>query len=501
MYEAALALSVVCFVLVTGYFVRSASFSLFHPLTFYAVFHGFIFVFRPIVVWLNDYSYVYRGYQFTPSPSDKLTVILASNAGFLAFAFFCLLSGNVAMRFKQDDFSHAERDRLKPLLLGVLAICVPISLYSLGTLWLGAASGSAYATMTMDAGTGVIINTQTNGYLTEAQLMLASCGALVAWVYRFRLLSILPLLAFAVFRAGTGGRGPFVAALVTVGLLYLYEHRRRIPSLRVMGLLIAVVIAFSSVGTDRGAAIRQAIGTDDTSIFKADISNQRWLEGMDFANLEYFEYLVYAIPQRTQTYSYFLDSLQVFTEPVPRVLWAGKPVGAPFNKIFLFNYGRPIGMTRSLPGEGWFAWGWFGVFIWCSLWGYVLGLIYRKFVEGTQSAFKTAAYMIFVPILIVGYRDGTLVTIFRQGLFYLAPVGLWYLISRYFGVPSAAAMRAAAVRRLRRSAAGDAGGETSPAPSSSPAPPSERPDAALAVLPAAVQRRRAALASGGAQKP
>ena len=90
MYETALALSVICFVLVTVYFVRSPSFSLFHPLTFYSAFHGFIFVFRPIIVWINDYSYIYRGYQFTPSPSDKLTVILASNAGFLAFAFFLI---------------------------------------------------------------------------------------------------------------------------------------------------------------------------------------------------------------------------------------------------------------------------------------------------------------------------------------------------------------------------------------------------------------------------
>ena len=33
-----------------------------------------------------------------PSPSDKLTVILASNLGFLIFSFFCLRSGADAMR-------------------------------------------------------------------------------------------------------------------------------------------------------------------------------------------------------------------------------------------------------------------------------------------------------------------------------------------------------------------------------------------------------------------
>ena len=477
MYEAALALSVVCFVLVAGYFVRSPNFSLFHPLTFYTAFHGFIFVFRPIVARINDFNLVYRGYQFTPSPSDKLTVILASNLGFLAFTFFCLLSGSVAMRFKQDGFAAAERNRLKPVLFWVLAICVPIGLYSLSKVWNQTIStGIGYDAMIRDAGTGYYLNTKDNGYLVEAQLMLASCAALVAWVYRFRLLAVLPLIGFVIFRAGTGGRGPFVTALVTVGLLYLYEHRRRFPSIGVFGLLVVVVLAFNTVGDDRGAAIRRAIGNDSGSqIFAGTRANERFLEGMDFANLEYFEYLVYTIPQRTHTYGYFLDALQVFTEPVPRVLWKNKPVGAPFNRIFLLDYGQAIGMTRSLPGEGWYSLGWLGVVIWCGLWGYILGWIYRHFVEGPQSTFKTAAYMIFLPILIVAFRDGTLVTVFRQGLFYLAPVVLWFYFAKYLGVPSAVLARAAAARRLRRSA----GSEPEAAPS----------------LPLAVQRRRAALSA------
>ena len=483
MYEAALALSVVCFVVVMGYFVRSPSFSMFHPLTFYGAFHGFLFVFRPIVARINDFTLVYRSYQFTPSPSDKLTVILAANLGFVAFAFFCLLSGNVAMRFKQDSFANAERDRLKPLLFWVLAVCVPIGIYSLSKVWAGATTtGLGYDAMVMDAGTGTIVNTQGNGYLAEAQLMLASCGALIAWVFRFRLLALLPLIGFVVFRAGTGGRGPFVTALVTVGLLYLYEHRRRMPSLRIIALLAVVVLIFSSVGNDRGLTIRKALGNDTaSSVFYQTRANERLFEGMDFANLEYFEYLVYAIPQRTHTYGYFIDTLQVFTEPVPRILWKNKPIGAPFNRINLLDYGRAVGMTRSLPGQGWYSLGWLGVVIWCGLWGYVLGWIYRKFAEGPQSTFKVAGYMIFVPILIVAFRDGQLITVLRQGLFYLGPVVLWYWLARWLGMPSAATMRAAAMRRLRRRN------------ESAAAAPDPRPNPALAALPAAVQRRRAAL--------
>ena len=467
MYEAALALSVVCFVLVTGYFVRSPAFSIFHPLTFYIAFHGLLFVFRPILARINDFDLVYRGYGFTPSPSDKLTVILAANLGFLTFAFFCLLSGNVVMRFKQDGYANAERERLKPLLFWVLALCVPIGLYSLAKVWNGAvSSGIGFDAMVMDAGTGTIVNTQGNGYLAEAQLMLASCGALLAWVYRFRLLAILPLVGFVVLRAGTGMRGPFVTALVTVGLLYLYEHRRRMPSLRIGALLVVVVLLFGTVGNDRGQTIRKAIGNDTASdVFYKTRANERFLEGMDFANLEYFEYLVYAIPQRTHTYGYFIDTLQVLTEPVPRILWKNKPIGAPFNRIFLLDYGRAVGMTRSLPGQGWYSLGWVGVVIWCGLWGFVLGWIYRRFAEGPQSTFKTAAYMIFIPILIVAFRDGQLMTVFRQGLFYVGPVVLWYWLARYLGVPSAATLRAAAARRLRRRTESDAAApELLPAP-------------------------------------
>ena len=147
-------------------------------------------------------------------------------------------------------------------------------------------------------------------------------------------------------------------------------------------------------------------------------------------------------------------------------------------------------MTRSLPGQGWYSLGWVGVVIWCGLWGYGLGWIYRRFVEGSQSVFKTAAYMIFVPILIVAYRDGQLVTVFRQGLFYLGPVILWFWFAKYLGVPSAVVLRAAAVRRIARVRAGD-----------QPAAQADAANPALAALPPAVQRRRAALANGGPATP
>lgn len=485
MYEVALALSVLTFAAVVLAFVRSGAFSAFHPLTFYCLFHGFVFVFRPIVAYFSDFSYVYIAYRFFPSEADKLTVILASNLGFVCFAVASLRSGGIPMQFKWDHFADLERDRLKSVFFWIAAICAPIGAYSLATVWTSAAStGIGYEGMVRDAGTGIYINTTGNGYLLEAQLMLATCGAMFAWLFRFKLIALLPLLLFVVFRAGTGGRGPFVTALVAVGLLYLYEQRRRIPTIRAMGMGLALVLAFTTVGDDRGSAIRRAItGDSQSEVFGITREGERFLEGMDFANMEYFEYIVYAVPQRSGTFSYFNDVLQVFTEPIPRVLWPGKPIGAPFTRVRLFDYGNPIGMTKSLPGQGWFSLGWLGVISWCSLWGWVLGWVYRRFVEGPQNSIMTAAYMMFLPIMIIAYRDGEIVTVLRQGLFFIGPLVLWHLFARGLAIPTAQQLRSTLQRKWnQRLGAGTA----------SPMQAANKLDS----LPPAVQRRRLALMRG-----
>ncbi len=484
MYEIVLFFSVFCFVGVTAAFVRSSAFSAFHPLTFYLAFHGFIFVFRPIFVYAMDYNLVYRIYQFVPSLSDKIIAILVSTFGMLVFAAVCWRAGNLPMKFKLDKVAAAERTRLAPLFCWIAALCVPIGIYSLVTVWDTAIStGSAYSNVVRNSSTRIAYSEGTNGYLLEAQLMLASCAVIFAWLFRFRIYAFLPLVLFAVYRAGIGGRGPIIAALATALLFYLYDRRRRLPSALALTMVPLVLIAFTAIGDDRGAAIRGAISNDASSeVFGRNRDRERFLEGMDFANLEYLEYVIYVVPQRSQTYGYFNTVLQVFTEPVPRALWPDKPFNAPFDRINMFDYGNPVGMTRSLPGEGWFSLGWAGVAIWCGLWGWLLGTLYRRFVEGPQSNIQVAAYMIFLSMLIVAFRDGQLVTVFRQGLFFMAPIVLWWLLARLVGVPKIGAVRLRLARRAKQSGTGrssDAG---------------ERSVSAQRTLPSAV-RRRLALAS------
>lgn len=489
MYVVTLALATLVFVAISVWYLRSGYFSVFHPFTLYLAFHGFLFVFRPIVARALDFRFIYLVYQFSPTEAEKSKAILISTVGLVSFAFFCFRRGNVAMRFNIDRLTLAERKALIPPFLAAAAICFPIGFYSLIKLWNDAGNDLILASMIRDKTTHILVNSQGNGYAKEAQLMLATCGAALAWLFRYRLLAVLPIAIFIVMRAGTGSRGPFVAAAAVLSLLWLYDRRQKWPSPRVLLGVVLIVMAFNFVGTDRGRAIRQIFGTDQTVDQKYGQGGMelRPLEGMDFGNLEYLEYIVYAIPQRTHTYIYFVDQLQLFTEPIPRALWPGKPVGAPIQLFNLFDYGNPIGMTVTVAGMGWAEAGWPGVVLWCGAWGYVLGWIYRKFAEGPQTALQTFTYMVLLSSLIVAYRDGGLVTLARQNIFFMAPILLWMFFARQYGIASLTDVR-------KRSSAGGSEGETRL---------EDRPTGVMqpAALPPAVVRRRAALAAARSQAP
>lgn len=483
MYELALIFAVISFLWIGATYVRSPLFSVFHPLTFYLAFHGIVFVLRPVLSYFMDFRLVYQVYQFTPSLADKATALFAANIGMLVFVSACWWFGNAPMQFKTDRVALGEREMLKPTFWWVLAFLMPIGLYSLYEVYTTAlTTGSAYSNMIRDGRAGQAYNEGTSGYLVEAQLVLASIGAILAWLMRFRLISLVPLGLFALYRLGIGGRGPFITAMITLGLFYLYDRKRKNLPVWVFIAAPVLLTIFTAVGDDRGAAIRRAISDDQTSEIFAAKREERFMEGMDFANLEFMEYLVYVVPQRSGTYGYFNGVLQLFTEPVPRAIWPEKPIGAPFERINLFDYGLPLGMTRSLPGEGWFALGWLGVIIWCGLWGWALGSIYRRFAEGEQSAFQVAAYLAFLPVLIVAFRDGQIVTVFRQCLFYLAPVVLWHFAARGVGIPPLGQLRMILSKK-----SGDF------LPRGMEAAPSERPVADNQDVPLAVRRRRLAL--------
>ena len=427
MYLILLFASLAIFLTLIAVYIRQPFASVFHPISFYLLFHGFVFVVRPFFALWLDYHAIYTAFLFTPSPEAKATAIVVANIGMLAFVIGAWRTGATVLPFRQERADLEQRQRLIVPFLVVSALLAPIAIYSLVDIY----GGGGWATMRLDRSSGVAINTTANGWFVEAQLLLVPLSVLFAWVARFRWWSLVPLIAFVLIRGGTGGRGPFIVACVAAGLLWIYDSKRRWPTSQAIGLLTMLVLAFYFVGQDRGAFVRAIV--DDGRVIAVE-EQQGFMESMDFANLEFLEYLTETIPRKTGTFGLFLDNLQILTEPIPRKFWPAKPVGAPIKLYNLMDYGRPFGMTHSLPGNGWAQGGYFGVALWCGLWGLALGAIYSRFARGMQGNFAVALYFSFLPIFVIAFRDGQLLTIVRTAVFYLSPILLWLLVARAMGI-------------------------------------------------------------------
>jgi hypothetical protein len=117
----------------------------------------------------------------------------------------------------------------------------------------------------------------------------------------------------------------------------------------------------------------------------------------------------------------------LFTEPIPRILWKGKPVGAPVQTINIGAYGNFIGLTVSLCGDGWMSGGWVGLVITLGIAGAVAGGAHRWFFQHQGNNLAALSYIVSLALLPQWYRDGG-ISIFKFLLFTVTPLLTWMLI-------------------------------------------------------------------------
>lgn len=426
---------------------RTGVASAFHPGSYYLFFHGLVFVVRPWLGWFWHYRFIYRAFEFSPSPAERIQALLVADLGLVAFMVALLWSGRTQLLLKPAPAKRTDlHRRYRGSFLLAASLCAPIGLWSLVrgvSDRLTDASG-----MVMDPDNGIFVNTGGNGYLADAHAMLIPVVVLCAWLFRFRLLSLVPFLLYAAARMVMGGgRWAFLMAAASLALFALYEGRARWMRSGALVLSVVVLLPFTMLGQDR-TAFQALLPVSPVAAAPVAAEALHPLEDENYANQEFLEYLVRAVPARTGTYDWFLDNLQLFTEPVPRVLWPGKPIGPPIQLFHLFDYGRPVGMTLSLPGEGWIQAGWAGVALWCGLFGWACGCAYRWFARSVQTEFQVATFLLLLPLSVQLFRDGTLITALRFPLFYLVPLALWWLIAR--GNGRLIVERRSRPRRVRR---------------------------------------------------
>jgi hypothetical protein len=384
------------------------------------MFHAIVFVIRPIFSVLYDYHAMYDAIGFWPSEWERSQTLICTNLGLIAFAICSLSVGKEPMRFAPSEDGAVRLNILKVYWLPAIIIGA-LGLWSVIWLWSVADNFNQFSVR--DTATGQTGLRGVSGYFLSLQIMLGILGAIIAWLGQFKLWSLVPIVLFTILQFGSGGRGQAVSGLTALALLYLYERRKNWPNASIVALFFVAAAAFNAVQADRGRGIRDMLGFE-TKVVEVVASGPaaKPLETMDLANMEFFEYLIWAIPKRTGSYDYFLSNLQIFTEPVPRALWPEKPYGPPIKMFDLYRYGKALGATSSVPGVGWYQWGYAGVLIWSSLYGLFYGWVYSAFARNRRNAIVVVAYMIFLSASPVAFRDGGILSVAKQMIFFLIPV-------------------------------------------------------------------------------
>jgi hypothetical protein len=454
MIALALALQVAVFLGVAGAFLAHRGASAFHPLLYYLLFHLLAFVVRPMLVHLADFDGQWRYMGFEPTPAGFVTTLAVASLGLVCFALACLPAGAARPGFRAgtDGFGAADRRAFAV----VAAVLLPVALYAayldlrlFGRHAADPAALGGEAGMLRDAATGFTVFAGTTAYLVKAHNLLAPLSVLCVVAARFRWWAYLPFLLFVGYRLYLGSRWGVVLALVMLLLVHLARARRLWPPLKASAAVLPVVGLFVWVGLDRDALRTLGVEGDRRApVARAYAPERHLLDTPDFANFDYLAFIVDRVPARTGTYSYFTQHLELFTRPVPRVLWPGKPVGPPVRLFNLNDHGRFYGRTRSLPGDGWMSLGWPGVALTLAAAGALLGLGHRWLWRTRAGLYGVLAYAAVLPATIQLFRDGALLSLARFGMWMLLPVllcwGLAALFRRLSTPGQAAASRAAA---------------------------------------------------------
>ncbi len=420
MIDVALMGQVLVWLLAIGIFMWSRQASVFHPAMVYLAFHGLVFVLRPILVYYFGFNSSWEYMGFKPSEEVFIRTLEVSSLAMICLVGACLMMGRVKTQFTQLEPPSFTLPQKRALLATTLLL-IPLIAYSI------------YATrngVEGDRVNGIYIMTNSTGYINEAQEFIMPLLVIWMLVTRFHWLNIFPALLYVAYRSWFGwSRWTILLFFILVVMAYCWRNRRKWLPLWSILAAIPIILLFNVIGHNRDLVKSWITGEDaQVTHFHAGMTLKDKLkvqfDGPDFANFDFLSYIIWDVPFKTETYSFGSQYVQLFTEPIPRILWKGKPVGSPVRSINMFEYANFVGLTVSLAGDGWISGGWVGVILELTLVGGLLGLAHRKFWMNSDNATGCILYLILVAIIPQWYRDGG-ISIAKFMLFNFTPVFIW----------------------------------------------------------------------------
>jgi hypothetical protein len=411
MIDAAIIINIVVFALIFVFLLHRGYISVYSGLFVYLIFHFMVFVQRPLIVHYFDLkgAYYYMGYM--PTDDVFLKTILVSNLGLLSFIFGYLW----AVRFQplKPNFAIPAISPIqRRAFVYSFLLLSPLILYS---FFLAYTLRQAYGTevffsglgqlqLRVDPATGSNLFVDTSAYIIGARHMILPFAALLVVLKRGKLWSYLPLICCIFVSLQLGERWLLVVGGLVICLLALYFRKRQQFTISQYFLMAIALGIFVILGQNRDAIMNFLLtGNFDLNF---DLEQSSLGDHLDFANFEFLNYVLGKVPDISGTYSYFTQYLGLFTGPIPRVLWPSKPIGSPIVLVNLDEYGRFIGLSTSLVGDGWISLGYIGVTITMGTIGAIYGWLFRRFCRPSISIYYFCAYFWVLALLLQWARDG-----------------------------------------------------------------------------------------------
>jgi oligosaccharide repeat unit polymerase len=401
-------------------------------LFWYLLFHFVVFILRPTLDMIFGFPAVWDYIGVQPTDDDRaLThIVVATALASFTAGYFLVLNK------RRYPFSriHVKQYTLhiKTVLL-VWIIFGPIAVYSVLFTGLGVAEGDQNYVKVQTVN-NITINTNQNGYILDAQFLLVGLCVILIYQQRFRLRSFLPLFGFFFVRSFVGGgRWSIVLTTLAVALIYLYHKRKAWPPSAWLFLGIPIFALFGVLGQDR-SFIRGLIDPTLANQMQHTLGDSLLIpfEGPDFANFDTLTILLKFVPALTHTYTYGVQYLQILTEPIPRIWWHGKPVGAPIQLFNLNDYANFFGLTRASVGDAWSTGGLIGVIILHIAYGCFFAKTYNWFMRNSNNPVKAMIYICFAALFVQFFRDGWIISFFKFPALTIAPVFSAVWLNRFF---------------------------------------------------------------------
>lgn len=351
---------------------------------YWAVTHGFNY-------WLN-----LSNYGLAPVTEESATDAL----NYIVLGQICTLTTymwrqkqTIPIITKWGTGPNPFFDWLRPKAIWFGLVCFPLIIVARNNIQAQTAEGRSLAF-------------EVSGYLQQFPMVLIGIATLLLCLWqlggmtslRDKFVTILILVGVSNFTFSTSGRFLFLGWLATAGIVLSssYKPKARLTILVMVAALGVSIFAVAGAlrGTVEEGALNQAAW-------------ERFFSAEDANMLDGFALLKAAFPD-TVSFRWGMAHLEILLRPIPRAIWPDKPVGGGYLMeagLVDPSTGATLGFSPTFYGDFYSEAGLFGVLLFASLYGAVLGTIVKR----------SAGIHPFAGVLIRAILCSALVPLLRGG--------------------------------------------------------------------------------------